>query len=75
MIECFKSSGGYLEKNEEHEFPEDSDCETESEPADGSVAGDAKVGYEQEWGQKLLPFSRLGHWSRELVIRCLTIPY
>ena len=60
MIECLKISGGHLEKNEDHEFPEDSDCETESELADSSVAGSVKVGFEQKWGQKLLPVLKIG---------------
>jgi len=61
VIECLKSSGGYLEKNEEHEFPEDSDCETGSELASSSVAGSTvKVSCEQKRGQKLLPVLMIG---------------
>jgi len=61
VIECLKSSGGHLEKNEEHEFPEDSDCETESELVDSSVAGSTvNVGCEQGRGQKLLPVLMIG---------------
>lgn len=60
VIECLKSSGGHLENNEEHELAEDSDCETESELIDSSVAGNVKVGYEQKRGQKLLPVLKIG---------------
>jgi hypothetical protein len=60
VIECLKSSSGRLEKTEEYEFPEDSDCETESEPPSGSVVGNVKVDCEQKWGRKLLPVLKIG---------------
>jgi len=60
VIECLKSGGGHLEKNEEHEFPEDSDCETESDLAGSSVAGNVNAGFEQKWEQKLLPVLKIG---------------
>ena len=41
VMEFLYSRAGRLEKNEEHEFSDDSDYESEEELQDGSVTGEA----------------------------------
>ena len=60
VIECYRSGDGYLERNEEDDFPEDSDYESESELADNLAPGPGKVGCSQQRGQKLLPVLKIG---------------
>lgn len=60
MVECLKSDDGRLEENEEHEFSEDSDCESEGELTDSSAPGNMRVDYEQKRGKKLLPVLKIG---------------
>lgn len=58
MLECHEGVDSRLEKNEEYEFPEDSDCESECEEGGDTVSGDTEVGCEQS--QKRLPAFRIG---------------
>ena len=60
MVECLNTRGGRLEKNEEHEFSEDSDYESENELKDGSVTGEAGADHGENWGQKPLPVLKVG---------------
>lgn len=53
VVGCYDS----LEKNEGHEFPEDSDYESEGELANNSLSGNGK---EQNRRQKLLPVLKIG---------------
>ena len=59
VLECCEGVNGHLEKNEEYEFPEDSDYESECEEDGGPVSGGAQeVDYDQ--GQKPLSVLKIG---------------
>ena len=60
VVGCFKGDDRQLEKSEECEFPEDSDCESECELASNPVSGNAKVGCGEGREQKLLPVLKIG---------------
>ena len=60
VMECLSTRAGRLEKNEEHEFSEDSDCESENELEDCPGTGNAGAGYEE---QKLLPVLKVGSFA------------
>lgn len=60
VIEHYKGDDGHLEKSEEHEFPEDSDCESEHELVGNPVSGNAEVGCEKKQEQRLLPVLKTG---------------
>ena len=60
VMECCKGGGGHLEKSEEYEFPEDSDCESGSELASNPLPGNAEVCCEKRQEQKLLPVLKIG---------------
>lgn len=58
MLEFHETADSRLENHEECEFPEDSDCESESEGNSNTVSGDNEVGCERD--QKHLPAFRVG---------------
>lgn len=60
MIECLNTRTGRLERNEEHEFSEDSDYESETELQDASVTGNTEADHGENRGQKLLPVLKVG---------------
>ena len=60
MVECREGYGCHLEESEEHEFPEDSDYESERELAGNPISGNPEVGCEEKRGQKILPVLGVG---------------
>ena len=58
VVERLNTRDGRLEKDQEHELPEDSDYESENELKDGSITSRADHG--ENWGQKLLPVLKVG---------------
>ena len=63
VTECLNTRAGRLEKNEERQLSEDSDCESESELRDGSATGKEGADHGENWGQKLLPVLKVGSWT------------
>ena len=59
VVKSYEGNGGRLEESEDYEFPEDSDCESEHEPAGNPVSGNTEAGREKG-GPKLLPVLKIG---------------
>ena len=60
VIECLNTRAGRLGGDEEHEFSEDSDCQSERELKGGTVTGNAGAGCGE---QKLLPVLKIGSFA------------
>ena len=59
VIEWYKGDGGHLEISEEHEFPEDSDYESEHELASNPTSENVEADCEKR-GRELLPVLKIG---------------
>ena len=60
MVERCRGNDGHLEKSEDHEFPEDSDYESECESAGNLGSGKAEADCEEKRGHELLPLLKIG---------------